>query len=233
MLAAAALSPATRSALDALTSLHARADAIQTRLATGKRVSAAADDPNIYFVAAGLDSRARDIEGLMGRISDANGAIGAANNGIASIRSLLNAARALVNRARFTEPALLTVTGARATPLGGNTAIASIAGTATKFMAGDTVTVSDGATTATYTAANGDTVQTFLNAINNAPGLKISASIGIGGQIRLDSTGNVDISVGGARGGLGTLESVLGLGPGTTLFPNDMARAGLPMRLDP
>ena len=228
----AALAPSTRSALNALTSLHERSDAIQNRLATGKRVATPTDSPTNYYLAAGLDSRARDIEGLMTGISDANGAVATANNGVASIRSLLKAARAIANRARFTEPALLTVIGARATSLGGATAIASTSGTATKFQAGDTVTVSDGAATATYTAANGDTAQTFLNAVNNAAALKVSASLTAGGQIRLDSEGNVDISVGGSRGGLGTIESVLGLGAGTMLFPNDVARVSLATQFD-
>jgi len=38
------------------------------------------------------------------------------------------------------------------------------------------VTVSDGTTTATYTAANGDTSQTLLNAVNNTANLKVTAS---------------------------------------------------------
>ena len=64
--------------------------------------------------------------------------------------------------------------------------IASAGGSATRFRAGDVVTVSDGTTTATYTAVNGDTVQTFLDTINNTANLKIDASLNSNGDIEFE-----------------------------------------------
>ena len=110
-----------------------------------------------------------------------------------------------------------TVTGTLS-GLSTSSTIASTAGSATKFKAGDTVTVSDGTTTATYTAANNDTVQTLLTAINGTSGLKVVASLNASGQIQLTATSNVTITVGGVVNGAGggSLSGIVGLTAGAT-----------------
>jgi len=99
-----------------------------------------------------------------------------------------------------------------------STGIATTSGNASHFKAGDTVTVSDGTTTATYTAANNDTVQTFLTAINGTSGLKVVASLNASGQIQLTATSNVTITIGGIVNGAGggSLSGILGLTAGAT-----------------
>ncbi len=54
----------------------------QTKLATGKRVNSALDNPNNYFTAQGLDNRASDLSNLLDSMSTAINTIQAANNGI-------------------------------------------------------------------------------------------------------------------------------------------------------
>jgi flagellin-like hook-associated protein FlgL len=223
----ATISPGARAALLALSSVRGQIDAVQTRLATGRRVNSALDNPTAFFMASGLSSRASSINALMSGISSTQGAISAANNGITAIKSLLATAQTVANQALQTPQSLLTVTSSNSSPLSASTQIASAAGSATEFKAGDVVTISDGTTTATYTAADGDTVQTFLNTVNGTTGLNITASLNADGKIELAGTSNVDITVGGFVTGTGTIPSVLSFNPGTTNYTTNTVRSAL------
>jgi flagellin-like hook-associated protein FlgL len=74
----------------------------QTRLATGKRVNSALDNPNNYFTAQALDNRAGDLNNLLDSMSTAINTIQAANNGITSITKLVQSAQSLVSQAQQT-----------------------------------------------------------------------------------------------------------------------------------
>src|SRR5579885_1599733 len=74
----------------------------QTRLATGKRVNSALDNPNNYFTAQGLDNRANDLSNLLDSQSSAINTINAANNGISAITKLVQSAQSLVSQAQQT-----------------------------------------------------------------------------------------------------------------------------------
>lgn len=74
----------------------------QNRLATGKRVTSALDNPLNYFTAQSLDNRASDLSGLLDSMSTAINTIQAANNGISSITKLVQSAQALVSQAQQT-----------------------------------------------------------------------------------------------------------------------------------
>lgn len=74
----------------------------QTRLATGKRVNTALDNPNNYFTAQGLDNRAGDLGNLLDSMSTAINTIQAANNGISAITKLVQSAQSLVSQAQQT-----------------------------------------------------------------------------------------------------------------------------------
>jgi flagellin-like hook-associated protein FlgL len=76
--------------------------ATQTKLATGKRVNSALDNPINYFTAQGLSSRASDLSNLLDSMSTAFNTIQAANNGITSITKLVQSAQALVSQAQQT-----------------------------------------------------------------------------------------------------------------------------------
>src|SRR3954468_12150619 len=71
----------------------------QTKLATGKRVNSALDNPINYFTAQGLSNRASDLSSLLDSMSTAINTTRAANNGIPSIPKLVRSARALVSKA--------------------------------------------------------------------------------------------------------------------------------------
>ena len=76
--------------------------ATQTKLATGKRVNTALDNPINFFTAQGLSNRASDLSNLLDSMSTAFNTIQAANNGITSITKLVQSAQALVSQAQQT-----------------------------------------------------------------------------------------------------------------------------------
>jgi flagellin-like hook-associated protein FlgL len=71
----------------------------QTKLATGKRVNSALDNPNNYFTAQALDNRAGDLSNLLDSMSTAINTIQAANNGITAITKLVQSAQSLASQA--------------------------------------------------------------------------------------------------------------------------------------
>jgi flagellin-like hook-associated protein FlgL len=76
--------------------------ATQTRLATGKRVNTALDNPINYFTAQGLSNRASDLGNLLDSMANGVNTIQAANNGITSLTKLVQSAQALISQAQQT-----------------------------------------------------------------------------------------------------------------------------------
>ncbi len=229
---AIAISGTARANLLALQLVSNDIDDVQTRLATGKRVNSAFDDPSAFFVSSSLNARAASLNQLVNNVSAVKSAVDAANNGIQAITSLLNTAQGLATSALQSANTLVKVTGSNAAALTTATVIASTAGSPTKLKAGDTITVNDGTTTGTYTAANNDTVQTLLNAINGTANLKATASLNSSGQITFAATGTNNITIGGTQGGVGTLVGVTGLSAGTTSFTANALRTSYAAQFD-
>src|SRR5882724_6875037 len=85
-----------------LLSLQSTADllaATQGRLATGKRVNTALDNPVNFFTASGLDARASDISNLLDSIGNGVQVLQAANTGITSLQKLVDTAKSIANQA--------------------------------------------------------------------------------------------------------------------------------------
>ena len=74
----------------------------QSKLATGKRVNTALDNPINFFTAQGLSNRASDLSNLLDSMSTAISTIQAANNGLTSITKLVQSAQALASQAQQT-----------------------------------------------------------------------------------------------------------------------------------
>ncbi len=227
-----AVSGAARANLLALQLVSKDIDDVQSRLATGKRVNSAFDDPSAFFTSSSLNARAASLNQLVDNVSGIKKAVDAANNGIQAITSLLSTAQGLATSALQSANTLVKVTGTNGTALTTASVIATSGGSATRLKAGDTVTVSDGTTTGTYTAANNDTVQTLLNAINGTANLKATASLNSSGQITFAATGTNNITIGGVLGGAGTLVGVTGLSAGTTSFTANTLRTSYAAQFD-
>ena len=84
------LSAATRSSLLSAQGTAALLDRTQNRLATGKAVNSALDNPTNFFTAAGLTSRSGDLSRLLDSISNGVQTIQAANTGITNIEQELH-----------------------------------------------------------------------------------------------------------------------------------------------
>ena len=226
------LSAPVRQTLAALQDIAGQMNAAQRRLATGRRVNAPSDDAAAYFTSVSLSERASSLNALMDRMSSARSTVTAANEGIATIQSFLASAQSLANQAFQIATSFVKATGTNGSPLTTSSVIASNGGSSTRLRAGDQVTVSDGTTTATYTAVSNDTVQTFLNAVNNTANLNVTASLNGDGQIQLQADSNVNITVGATLTGSGTLNGVTGLNAGTTTFTTNAARQSLATQFD-
>src|SRR6201991_4203493 len=85
-----------------LLSLQSTADLLattQNRLASGKKVNTALDNPTNFFTAAGLDARASDINNLLDGIGNGVQVLQAANTGITSLQKLVDSAKSIANQA--------------------------------------------------------------------------------------------------------------------------------------
>ena len=136
----------TASVRQNLLSLQGTADLLATtqgRLATGKKVNSALDNPTNFFTAAGLDARASDISNLLDSIGNGVQVLQAANTGITSLSKLVDTAKSIANQV-LQQPsgysAKSTVTSA-----------AALGGTAANLV--DGVTIKSGQTI--IVAANG------------------------------------------------------------------------------
>src|SRR6266571_4763056 len=79
----------------------------QTRLATGKRVNSALDNPINFFTAQGLSVRANNLNSLLDTMSTGINTIQAANNGITAITKLVQSAQSLISQAnQASDPAV-------------------------------------------------------------------------------------------------------------------------------
>src|SRR5579859_1653254 len=102
-----------------LLSLQGTADLLattQTRLATGKKVNSALDNPTNFFTAAGLDARASDISNLLDSIGNGVQVLQAADTGITSLQKLVDTAKSIANQALqqpagYSPPANVLFTG--------------------------------------------------------------------------------------------------------------------------
>ena len=71
----------------------------QNRLATGKKVNTALDNPTNYFTAHSLDNRASDINNLLDGIGNGVQVLQAANTGITSLQKLVDSAKSVATQA--------------------------------------------------------------------------------------------------------------------------------------
>ena len=94
-----ALSTAVRSNLLSLQSTADLLSSTQFKLATGKKVNSALDNPNSFFTARGLENRAGDLSTLLDDMGQSVQTIKAANEGLEAISDLLDAAKAKANQA--------------------------------------------------------------------------------------------------------------------------------------
>src|SRR5215475_1455261 len=94
------LSAGVRSNLLALQNTTQLQNQTQQRLATGKKVNTALDNPTNFFTASALSSRASELTNLLDSMTNGVNTINAANNGLTSITTTIQSMQATVTQAR-------------------------------------------------------------------------------------------------------------------------------------
>src|ERR671922_900853 len=86
-----------------LLSLQSTADLMsltQNRLATGKKVNSALDNPGNFFTSQSLNNRASDLNSLLDSIGQAQQTLKTADQGISSLTKLVESAKSIAKQAR-------------------------------------------------------------------------------------------------------------------------------------
>jgi flagellin-like hook-associated protein FlgL len=184
-----------------LLSLQGTADLLATtqgRLATGKKVNSALDNPTNFFTAAGLDSRASDISNLLDSIGNGVQVLQAANTGITSLSKLVDTAKSIANQV-LQQPSGYSVKASATSLAPTGAGPLGVVGTATDLTVAGTnslngktfiLTPSVGAaTTITLGTAAGqvNSIDAFNTALT-AGGLGLTASLAANGSITLTSS---------------------------------------------
>ncbi len=94
------LSKAVRSNLLSLQNTADMMSATQTKLATGKKVNSALDNPTNFFTASSLNSRAGDMNSLLDSMANGIQTLEAADNGLSSITKTLESMQSTLRQAR-------------------------------------------------------------------------------------------------------------------------------------
>jgi flagellin len=97
---ATAISNGVRSSLASLQTITSQAAAVQNRLATGKKVNTAVDNPVNFFTAQSLNDRSSQLKGLLDGISNGIQTVQAASKGIDGITKLVGSLQSTVKQAQ-------------------------------------------------------------------------------------------------------------------------------------
>jgi flagellin-like hook-associated protein FlgL len=197
----------TASVRQNLLSLQSTADLLSTtqnRLATGKKVNSALDNPTNFFTAQSLDNRASDINNLLDGIGNGVQVLQAANTGITSLQKLVDTAKSIAQQV------LQAPVGYSAKS--STTSTAAITGTAddlvdgVSFAAGGTLTVTPagGGTAAVFTFTATSSLADLNAGIASAG---VQASLDSANKLVITNTNNdtasktlVAVTLGGTAG---------------------------------
>jgi flagellin-like hook-associated protein FlgL len=180
------LSAGVRQNLLALQNTSAEAILTQGRLATGKKVNTALDNPSSFFTSQSLSARASDLGTLLDAIGQATSTLQATDQGITSLTALVQSAKSIatqaeqgtkgvVNYTNITGSVAIAadrsrVTGPVSVATGDATANASVHGSYTinasslaGAASGDTLQLTNGTTTTTFQYLTGTHTATGSN----------------------------------------------------------------------
>src|ERR1035441_4255454 len=96
------LSAALRNNLTSLQDTQNQINTHQQRLATGKKVNSALDNPQSFFASQSLTFAASDLSNLLDSVGQSIQVINAANNGVTALTTLINQAQGIANTAQST-----------------------------------------------------------------------------------------------------------------------------------
>ncbi|MBX9846321.1 MAG: hypothetical protein K2Z80_31400 [Xanthobacteraceae bacterium] len=199
------LSPGIRSTLLSLQATAARTSAIQTRLATGQRITSALDNPTSFFTAQSLAARASELNVLLDNVAQAQQTVKTVTQGISALSKLVQSARSLAQQARQAEHPMTTYDAIEVTgtaDISGETAgaVTGNVDTSGGFTADvDGLQIQVGATVYTVNSAISPTpegINAIISRINNTAGLnsRITASLDATGKFLELTADSTDVS---------------------------------------
>jgi flagellin len=206
-----ALGAAMTNNLLALQKTNMLLEMTQNRLATGRKVNSALDNPQSFFTAQSLTNRSSDLGRLLDGMGQSISSIKEADKGVTSLTSLLDQAQATVSDAQD------TLAGGVGVAMNGNVNIKGVADLTTLGIADNqTFTITVGSTTtAAIQVDTGDSGQTLVNEINTAfttAGAEATASLDDAGRLKIEAKDAGDaIRFGGGNFGVADY-TALGLG---------------------
>jgi flagellin len=187
------ISRGVRSNLLALQNIASGREVIQGRLASGKKVNSALDNPTNFFTAAALNSRGNDLGALLDGMSNGIKTLEAADNGLKSITKTVESLQSTIRQARqdksWKGDSYALTTGSTGSIVLSNGSV------------GSAVTVS---------VASTDTVDDVVKNINSTTALsgKVRAS-NDNGKIRIENLSTADLTVANT-GAVGTGSTIGG-----------------------
>ncbi len=188
------LSQGIRSVLASLQNTATQLGVTQNRMASGKRVNSALDNPDAFFTSLSLNNRASDLNALFDNIGQAQNTLKEASRGVTALVDLVQSAKSLAWQARQTPPpatsyAAIDQTGsadAGAEAAGSVTGNVDTSGGFAAVVNGLQIQV--GATTYTVHQASApatEGINAIIADINNTAGLGAGGAVTAG----LDATG--------------------------------------------
>ncbi len=220
------LSAAVRQNLLSLQSTAELLSTTQNRLASGKKVNSALDNPTNYFTAQGLDNRASDINNLLDGIGNGVQVLQAANTGLTSLQQLVDTAKSIAAQVLQTTTGYTQKSTATSTPLpAASTSTNLVDGAAIKSGETLTIAATGGGSPTSFTFGATTSLATLNTALaaNN-----ITASLDSSNDLVFTTTNDVASSTIGAitLGSAGT--ATFGAPVAPTPDPNSQAtRASL------
>jgi flagellin-like hook-associated protein FlgL len=191
-----------------LLSLQNTADLMSTtqnRLATGKKVNSALDNPGNFFTSQALNNRASDLNSLLDSIGQAQQTLKAADQGISSLTKLVESAKSIAKQARQApQPgaagySAIAVSGNPTDETLGSVTGSGLGATLGAPAAGNLV-IRVASTDYTVALTGAEDITAIVNAVNAVVGSGganlVQASDDGSGQLQLDAvTADVDFSV--------------------------------------
>lgn len=213
-MAGVTLTAALRSNLLSLQGTQRLLDSTQLKLATGKKVNSALDDPNAFFAAQSLNNRASDLTRLLDGIGQGVQSLKAADEGIKSLTSFLEQAQATAQEALDQANSATTAAVVAGVAAGFTSTEAADITTIAGVTAADTFSIQlDSGPVTTFTVGAGESLQDLADQINQLDGIKATVEAGTtagNSRIRLQSLQGQDITMAEVTGTSGA--SIFGAG---------------------
>ncbi len=183
-----AISRGVRSNLLTLQNVASQRETIQGRLATGKKVNSALDNPSNFFTSSALNARAKDLNSLLDGISNGTKTLEAADKGIKGVTRLVESAQAKIReglQSAASQPTTETGSNSVAANLSKTVIGTSGLGFTGSAGGGSAPKISIGVNGKSFTVniSSTDTLQNVIDNVNQVLGSNGNISVGTDGRV--------------------------------------------------